>query len=314
MRVILLATALAAILPAAARAACTVGRVTTVPLQFMQARALVQVSINETPGQFAIDTGSQDSILDPAYAQAAHVGMDRHAGRMTMVGAGGAQSLPIWTAHARHIQVGDISFQDWEFPVVTDPLPSPVHIDGLLGADFLHYFDIELGIPGGHMTLWRLSGCTDIHPVWTGKYDAIQLTSVKRQKMSMPIWIDNAFLDVEFDTGAGALLLTRDAAIRAGATEAQLQLDRTSPGAGLGGNFAIIGHRFQTLLIGSLVFNNKIIAVDPNPPRLNGFDAYDGRDGLLGLAPFGDDKLWISFATRTLFLQSPLQAQGKSNP
>ena len=85
------------------------------------------------------------------------------------------------TAHARHIQIGGISFQDWEFPVVNERLPSASPIDGLLGADFLHYFDIDIDLQGHTLTLWRLTGCSDIHPEWKGEYDAIPLTHTANQ-------------------------------------------------------------------------------------------------------------------------------------
>jgi len=291
----------------AAHAECTIGRVASAPLSVQSNRAIIDVSMNGHAGRFEIDTGSADTLLDPAYAQAAHVGLDRNAGQLVMVGAGGAQSLRIWRGHVRETQIGELKFPDWEYPVLDGPLPSPFHIDGLLGTDFMHYFDIELDIPAGQMSIWRLSGCKDVRPAWTGDYDAIELKPTKGQKLSMPIWIDNAFLDVLFDTGAAGLLLTRGAANRAGASDQVLDADRTSHGKGVGGAFDVSVHGFQTLLVGSGVFTKPEIAVDAHPQRGNG-DSYDGRDGILGLGLLLADKIWISFGTNTLFLQTPQQA------
>jgi predicted aspartyl protease len=295
---------------APAQATCTLGRVATAPLAVIGGRAIIDMSMNEHPGKFEIDTGAQQTILQSAYALASHVGLDRHAGQLSLVGAGGEQSLPIWRAHVRQTEIGELKFSDWEYPVLTQPLPSPIPIDGLLGTDFLHYFDLELDAPAGKVTLWRLSGCKDIEPPWHGTHDAIDLKPTKGSQMSMPIWIDNAFLDVILDTGAGGLLLTRDAANRAGATDAQLANDRAAHGAGVGGGFTASRHAFKTLLIGSAEYDAPVINVDDNTVRANG-DAYSGRDGILGLGYFKADKIWISFTTHTLFLQSAEQAASK---
>jgi predicted aspartyl protease len=295
---------------APAQATCTLGHVATVPLTVTDGRAIIEMSVNDHPGKFELDTGAEDTILQSDYALASHVGLDRHAGQLTLVGAGGRQTLPIWRAHVRQTEIGELKFSDWEYPVLNGRLPSPVPIDGLLGADFLHYFDIELDAPAGKMSLWRLSGCTDIEPPWHGTHDAIELKPTKGGQASMPIWIDNAFLDVLLDTGAGGLLLTRDAANRAGATDAQLAADKAAQASGVGGGFTATGHAFKTLLIGSAEFDRPTIDVDANFNRAAG-EAYSGRDGILGLGYFKADKIWISFTTHTLFLQSAEQANTK---
>jgi predicted aspartyl protease len=282
-----------------------------VPLTMTDGYAIIDMSMNEHPGKFEVDTGAQATVLQSAYALASHVGLDRHAGESTLVGAGGEQTLPIWHAHVRQTEIGELKFSDWEFPVLTQKLPSPSPIDGLLGTDFLHYFDIELDIPAGKMSLWRLSGCTDIEPPWHGTHDAIDLKPTKGSQVSMPIWIDNAFLDVILDTGAGGLLLTRDAANRAGATDAQLASDKAAQASGVGGGFTATRHTFKTLLIGSAEYDAPNIEVDANFNRANG-EAYSGRDGILGLGYFKADRIWISFTTHTLFLQTAEQARAKS--
>ena len=312
MRTKLIALAAAAMLAAPpANATCKLGLAATAPLTVTHGRAIIDMSINENPGKFELDTGAQDTILQSDYALASHVGLDRHAGQFTLIGAGGAQTLPIWRAHVRQTEIGELKFTDWEYPVLTGRLPSSIAIDGLLGADFLHYFDIELDIPAGKMSLWRLSGCSDIEPPWPGTHDAIDLKPTKGGQASMPIWIDNAFLDVILDTGAGGLLLTRDAANRAGATDAQLAKDKALQAGGVGGGFTATMHAFKTLLIGSAEFDAPSIDVDANYNRANG-EAYSGRDGILGLGYFKADKVWISFNTHTLFLQTAEQAKAKS--
>ena len=309
MRAYLLAALVA--FAGSAHAECKIGRVVTVPLTLDHNRAMVPVTMNDHEGQFELDTGAETTVLYPDFARAAHVGMDRRAGQRIMVGAGNESTMPIWSAHVRMTQMGELKFQDWEYDVLDHNFPGEHGSAGLLGSDFLHYFDVELDFPAGKMTLWRLFDCKDVSPPWTGTHDAIDLKPTKGHMLSLPIWIDDAFLDVMLDTGAEELLLTREAARKAGLTDAALAKDSSAQGEGLGGAFRANNHRFKLLLIGSGQFPNADIAVDLAPNRFNGNDSYQGLDGILGLKYLRADRVWISYGTHTLYLQSPEQAVAK---
>jgi predicted aspartyl protease len=294
--------------PSLAAAQCKISRAASMPLTMKHGRAFVPVSINETEGQFQIDTGAGETVLSDAFVRATHVGIDRHAGQYYMAGAGGRETLPAFHVHARHIEIGGISFQDWEF-AATD-----MHMgaDGLLGRDFLHYFDLELDMAAGRATLWRLFGCKDVQPPWKGDYDTIPLKKIGSVgALSLPIWIDNAFLNVMFDTGAGGLLLTQGAAERAGASAAQLASAQRVKGLGIGGGFETIPHKFGMLLVGSEVFNAPVIEVDPAATDADGARQYGGADGIVGLDLIRADRVWISFTTGNLFVQAPSKPRGK---
>jgi predicted aspartyl protease len=255
--------------------------------------------MNETSGLFLVDTGSQVTLLTSAFAARAHVGLDSHAGQLTISGIGGRETLPVNQAHARRINVGKIAFNDWEFAVVPPQaggLGKTEH-DGILGMDFLHYFDIDMDLAAGTLTLWRLAGCKDLHPEWKGDYDAIPLKHTPSQSVTIPIFVDNAFFDVMFDTGAPAAWLTHDAAARAGATDAMLAKDPEAEAGGIGGRVPSVLHRFQLLLVGSGQFPNATIVVEREATR--SFYA----DGMVGWRFLNARKIWISYATDTLFVQ-----------
>jgi predicted aspartyl protease len=284
----------------AADAACILEKNTTLPLTVAGPRLYVPVSINSSEGLFLLDTGSERTILTADFASKAHVGMDVHAGRGTITGVGGRETLPVNQAHARRIDVGTIAFQDWEFAVLPPEaggLGKTQH-DGVLGMDFLHYFDIDVDLQGSQLTLWRISGCHDIHPEWQGDYDAIPLQHTAHQSVTIPIFVDNAFLNVVFDTGAHSLLLTHDAGLKAGYTDAMGALDKDTGGRGFGGRFLSVVHRFKLLLVGKGEFDNPAIVVETESPRTS------YGDGLINWRYLKARKFWISYATNTLFVQS----------
>lgn len=297
-QVLIMAAALCASAPS--HASCTLTRETTLPLTIEHTRLYVPVSMNGTQGLFTVDTGAAVTLLTGAYASAAHVGLDRHAGQVVISGAGGRETLPVNQAHVRQTRIGTITFPDWEYSVVPPEAGGlgRTEREGILGVDFLHYFDLDFDFQANTLTLWRQAGCTDIHPEWKGDYDSIPLKHTASQSVTIPIFIDNAFFDVELDSGSPGLLLTKSAALRAGVTDAALAQDIESQSTGIGGHFPAVRHRFGLLLVGSGQFRNPLITVETESHRTS------YADGLMGLRYLQPHKVWLSYATNTLFVQS----------
>jgi predicted aspartyl protease len=284
----------------AASAACKVGLVTTLPLTISGPRLYVPVSVNETAGLFMVDTGAAETILTGAFAKKSVVGLLETPEQYTIPGVGGRATLPVMKAHTRRVDIGTVSFPDWAFlvlPPEAGGLGKTEH-DGILGMDFMHYFDIDVDIEGHKLSFWRVTGCTDIHPVWQGDYDAIPLKHTAGQNVSLPMFIDNAFLDIVFDTGAAGVLLTHGAALQAGATDAQLARDPDPHGGGIGGKFPAVVHHFKLMLVGKAEFDNPAIVVETE----NHTSFY--ADGLMDWRYLKPRKFWLSYATKTLFVQS----------
>lgn len=298
-----------------ARAGCFVGLVTKVPLTQKGRELRVPVSMNGEQGDFILDTGTTMTTLAPPFAGRAKVSLDinasgsdvntfngysAHSARMGFVGALG-ESLPVNMARAHRIDVGTINFNDWEFAVLPKEAGGvpPIDADGLLGMDFLHYFDIDLDLEAGTMTLWHLQDCTDIHPEWhTDDYVAIPLQHTAGQRVTMPIYIDGAFLNVLLDTGAGGVWLTHDAAIKAGATDATLAADLAPNQTGGARGVGSAKHTFKQLLLGKSVFDNAVVRVATPNNHL-----FEQADGLIGWKLLSARKIWLSYTTNTLFVQ-----------
>ncbi len=291
-----------------AGAACKVDLATTVPLTIAGPRLYVPVSVNETEGLFLVDTGAAETILTGAFAEKSAVGLVEAPQQYTIPGVGGGETLPVMKAHTRRVEIGTIKFQDWAFLVVPREAGGIVNIqhDGILGMDFMHYFDIDVDVESHKLSFWRVTGCTDIHPVWQGDYDAIPLKHTAGQNVRLPVFVDNAFLDIVLDTGAAGAVLTHGAALKAGVTDADLAHDPDPHGVGIGGKFSAVVHHFKLLLVGKAEFNNPAIVVESN----NHTTFY--ADGLMDWRYLKAKKFWISYATNTLFVQlAPTPAAAK---
>jgi predicted aspartyl protease len=292
----------------AAAATCTVAKLTTVPATLIGPKVYLPITMNEATGLFLLDTGSAETLVNTAFGAEAGVNMDRRAGEYTYRGAGNKETLPVFKGHVRITHIGDIHYQDWEYGIVDlgGVAPDGHPLGGLLGMDFMHYFDVEVDFVARTVSIYRLNNCTDMHPPsWSGDYDAIPLKHTPSHTLTLPVFLDNADLDMEFDTGAGNVLVSRDAASKAGVDETALAHDAAVEGRGIAGQFAVAKHRFKLLLIGSGVYP------DVNLPIENERSVAGETDGLVGLAAFKAKRVWISFSTNTLFVQGAPKLPGK---
>ena len=296
-----LCAGLAAASPALAN--CVAGRVGDMPLTIAHARLFVVLTINDTPGQFLVDTGAAQSVLDESFAGRTGVQWDHHQPVYTLNGFGGS-TLPVHAGRIRMLGIAGMHVADREMPIHdfgSEASPGGGTIAGLLGADLLDLFDVELDPVAGKLALWRLAGCRDIEPLhWTGDYVAIPMRRTAGKQLRIPIWIDGADFDATLDTGAQGLYLSHAAALKAGATEDELAHDPQTGGGGIGGRMTSRTHLFHTLLVGKDEYHDVKARVGEAGA---GTAPLDGSGALIGLPALLHHRVWLSYGTETLFLQ-----------
>ncbi len=294
---LLLAIAIS-VLCTTAWAGCRVSNVAEMPMTVWHNHIYVPVGVNGTPGQFVLDTGAFNSMLDSTFAARAGVRWDRTQPPLIVQGVGGLESHRLQAGHIRMLKLGGADIQDREMPMsdIGMPQPSGGHADGLLGADMLNLLDLELDFPSKTVRLWRLFGCSDIAPVgWAGDYASIPMHRQASKHVKIPIWLDGIFVDAFLDTGADGLLIDRATALKAGASQDELAHDPVAGGIGLGGRALGRMHRFHMLLIGKDVYHDVPVFVTNDTSN---------APVLVGLPFLRGHRVWISYGTETLFLQS----------
>jgi predicted aspartyl protease len=291
--------------PASTWAECRVARVAQMKLTVEHNRLYVPVTVNDTAGEFMVDTGAFHSLIDSGFASRAGVRMDAHQPRYSLGGFGG-NSLPVQAGRLRMLEFAGAKIPDREMPIYDfsqDFARVGVPVDGLLGADLLDLLDVELDFSGNTLSLWRLFDCHDIEPLhWSGDYASIPMTRLSDKHIKIPIWLDGADMDAMLDTGAGGLLLSREAALRAGATAEELAQDRVVEGAGIGGKGTSRRHHFHVLLIGKDEYHDIDAGVSDKPANASAM--FEKYDAIVGMRYLFHHRVWISYGTETLFLQT----------
>ncbi len=273
---------------------CRPAKQAELPLREARNFLLTQAALDGKPATLLVDTGAETTTLTPQAVAALNLARDpRHT--KTLVGVTGnvnsAGARLRELALAGHVVGGPRNVGVGDLPSL-EGIDPPV--EGLLGADVLAGFDVELDLPDGRMALYSPSTCPGWRP-WAGGVQA----PFRRGRGGL------AFLDVQvdghpvramLDTGARTSLLTREAAQTLGVTEATLEGDMARTGRGVGGGtLALREHRFGTFGLPGAIARNMTLNVAGLPLA--------GAELLLGADYLGHRHLWISYATGRLYLR-----------
>ena len=92
--------------------------------------------------------------------------------------------------------------------------------DGLLGADILLAFDIDLDLPARRITFYRARReCPEAAPPWNEPYVAVAGVSTRRDRLLVPFELDGVAGMAVLDTGAQFSSISQSMAERIGLAE-----------------------------------------------------------------------------------------------
>jgi clan AA aspartic protease (TIGR02281 family) len=287
--------------PARAAPACDVTPVATLPLTLADRHAYVTVQIEGADVRMLVDTGAAVTALDRTTADRLGLHRDARSKRTAVIGIGGparaadvliAGSLDIGGLHLAHIPLASIDIGAGQ--------PPAARIAGILGADILSRYDLDLDPARGRLVLHAAASCANGLPDWSEPYQAVPLTPVRGSSLMLaPVAIDGRPMAALVDTGATQSVLFAPALRRLGNDAVARPTDRTGYGLGAvaGRRIAAVMHRFRSMQVGRETLDRPDLAmVREGPP---------GLDMLLGLDYLGRHHIWISNATRRMFIATP---------
>jgi len=276
---------------------CNVEKIADLPTRLVNGAVLVQAAINRTSVQMQVDTGASTTTVTPALAKELRLPPDAEH-RTTVHGVGGdvvSRNTVVWT-----FEVGRQVWSEQSF--VTAPLARVYHevppVAGLLGANHLSDFDVELDLPQGRMTLWQVHGCAGDFTFHDAPHFRLPLRRYAPARMVATVQIDGQSLAALIDWGSNATVLNEAAAARLGLAPETLAADPVGHSRGADGNeIEYRVHRFPEIRIGNGVAHQARVEVAP----IHTTDV----DMLLGLDYARTRRLWLSYATGQLFVALP---------
>ena len=273
---------------------CKIVPVLTVTLGYAEGLATAQARIDGVEVTLGIDTGAQ-TLVTPQTASRLHLLRDaRHRTREI-----GATAVTI----ASNVLIRDFEFAGRHYgpkSVASISLAAPRQatdppLAGLIGADILSKYDIDFDLASRSMTLYKVAGCARIAPPWTDPYTSFPIRITGERHVVIPVELNGTRLAALLDTGATGMAISRKAALRSGVTEAMLKADPLQELIGVGGIAARQpSHRFRSMVLAGETIHD--IPLQLIPTQLPSADVLVGQVYLLFR------RVWISYATRTLFV------------
>jgi len=284
-----------------AQAACSVQKRAEVTLDEAGGVPLVPLTVDGHPASFILDTGAQRSLVTSDAAGRLGLARDEWVAT-TMRGVGGVERNR--NADPRSLELGGAALRrrtmahDNTLAVGTIPrdMIAGRRIDGLLGRDLLSVFDLDLDVPGRHLTLYSVAGCAGRFLPWAGDYTAVPVRNPAESALVVPVELDGHTLRALLDTGAGSTLVAAPGIAKLGLVPPDFTNDAALGLSGLGSRTTTAHrHRFASLRVGSEVARQPWLWV--SPVRL-----YPVADMLLGADWLAARRVWISYATQQLFI------------
>lgn len=205
----------------------------SLPVAMVGTRATTMVKINGTDTRFILDTGAFFNFMSRANAASLGLKLEPAPFGYRMGGVGGDTSIQ--QAHVKEFGILGTTLKNVDFIVGGTDVG-----DALLGANLLDFADLEIDLAHGKVTLFKAEHCEKAslaYWVKDGKYNVADLEPADRaydRRSFLTVTINGTKVRAVLDSGAGATLLSRDAARRAGIDVKALGLQAGTSTFGIG--------------------------------------------------------------------------------
>ena len=271
---------------------CSVQRVAEVPLTLRDGFLTVGASIDDKPVTMLVDTGTERTIVTPSTVEALRLDRDRHR-NTTIYGIGGAS----FGANAKIQSFGFGGYEMLDQSYAVGPLNPHQPENGILGADWLSLFDVEIDVPHHRMALYQAEGCEGHYIPWHGPYTDLEHVHVQgNDLLNFPVQLAGQPLTALLDSGANATQITQSAAARLGVDDAAMAHDPASQSVGIDQTrLSMHRHRFPEMVVGAEHFPSVVLPV--------GAVQVPDADMLLGADFLRSRRVWLSYTTQQVFIQ-----------
>lgn len=281
-------------------AACRVQLEAKLPLTRFFGFFTVPAEIDGRTYPMVVDTGSDQTTIEPAMANVWHLQEDKF-GEHKVTGLGGEagwhyprilSSLKLGAPEWIDLRVSPTSFAFVAKRAREARLPAPI---GFLGSNILTRYDVELDFPARTMALYSVSNCVGRFVPWSGQFTAFSADLTRRNRFVLHISANGHPIRAVIDTGAETSIAAKASIAGTGAD--LTAIEKTVPLYNFGWDGEpIASYRHSVdLEVGAERFPSASIEV--GDIVLPDFDMVLGMDYLRGR------RVWLSYSTGWVFMQ-----------
>lgn len=276
---------------------CRLDRNAEIPMSFRDDHYIVPVDIGGHAYPMVLGVGTDRTAFSPDAIRM--LGLTEDTRQASVVsGLSGARSTYPYLLPS--LKFGP---EEWDrLPVLTVDLPTGSPGDaaapvGILGADVLSRYDLDVDFPNRTMTLYTAQGCIAPFLPWQGNYFEYAAKPQPRAKhrFIVPVTLNGRKIDAILSTGSVRTLVKRADLERVGGTRAA-QLTFAPSGAGEASSPRTVDvYRFDDLQIGPGNYRNVRLRISDS--------IADGEDMVLGLDFMHTRRVWFSHSSERVFMQ-----------
>ena len=275
--------------------ACTRERVADLPMAPGNVWPVVVAALDGQAVSMLLDTGSERLGVGGRAALQLRLPQDlRHRTRMHGIGGDSIaydvdiQSFELGGAEIP--QSGAAIIELAGAPATRPP------VAGVIGAQILDDYDVELDFIRRHVVLWQVSGCANVMPSWQGTWSSARLTRGAGDLVSLDIQINGKPIRALLDSGAQTTTIDYGTAGQLGLTKVALAASREVVTRGSDGS-DLMAHviRVQDIAVGSTHSADFPLLVSRIHLRF--------ANMLLGADFLQHRDVWISYAGQQIFLR-----------
>jgi hypothetical protein len=286
------------ILGAPAFAACTLTKVTEMPLLELGAHYAVMVQIGDVTRPMIVDTGAAVTSLTLSVANELKLRPDASLSKSSRVlGIGQTNAESYMNVVPSILGFGDLVYRDRSTVVAKMDFGNSLEniSVGLLGDDILSQYDVEFDFPSNKLTFYRAFGCYETFTPWTGIYSTIPFVHA-RASIVIDVILNEERTRAIVDTGNDGSFVSRRSLALWGVSDSEISntIGHMSSPLNGGSSFALKMFMFDKVKIGEESFSDRIMNIADVEFPLGSAN--------LGLDYWRTHKIWISYRNNWMFL------------
>src|SRR5471032_58992 len=172
------------------------------------ARALVPVTLNGSEKMFLLDTGGAATQITPAAAADLKLVLtDSDVKMLDLYG-----NVSTRAARVASLTLGRMNDKNTTLPILPETFGDKAPFVGLLAADYMANYDVELDFSGGKMNYFSPDHCEGKVVYWPATAGTAVPMRFVDHHLTLQVTLDGKNLKAEIDTGAPDTTLSASAA------------------------------------------------------------------------------------------------------
>lgn len=247
-------------------------------------RITVPVTLNGAPQRMMVDTGAAETLITRQVVSKLKLETRKQPNGKYMVGFGGAINDKV--VDIKEFGLGSMKGKDFTLFVEEDDIGSA----GLLGADFLYFFDLDFDFAHAKLNLVSPDHCPGEVVYWTSQPYGVIPFEIKGNWIVLHLKLDGEEMNAILDTGAADTPMSLERASSA------LDIDRD----------VLNKHRrhtFKVLSFGEIDVNRPTITLVPDrESELMGRCTVTCLNMIIGMTVLRQLHLYISYKEKKIYV------------